>query len=317
MLEQAARQAGDREKLSTHMRSVADLLHEADYWAGAVESEVIDATHVRQAIDQQIYRSDRIHTQILEQIQRGTLLIDTAGERVGQVNGLSLMSLGSISFGRPARITATARLGQGKVVDIEREVELGGAVHSKGVFILSSLLAARYAKDYPLSLSASLAFEQSYGMVEGDSASVAELCALLSSLANVPIRQGMAITGSLNQHGKAQAIGGVNEKIEGFFDVCRAVGLNGEHSVAIPAANAKHLMLRPDIVEAAAEKRFSVFTYQTVDDAITLLTGMAAGQRDELGRYPPDTINHLVDRRLREFADLQRKFGDQRQRAEE
>lgn len=316
MIEQAARHVGDREKLSTHMRSISDLLRESDHWASVDEAEVITGDHVRKAIEQQIYRSDRIRQRVHEEIRRGTLLVDTTGEQVGQVNGLSVISLGSFAFGRPSRITATARLGRGKVVDIEREVELGGAIHSKGVLILSSLLAARYAKDYPLSLTASLVFEQSYGMVDGDSASVAELCALLSTLADVPIRQGLAITGSLNQHGQAQPIGGVNEKIEGFFDVCSAIGLTRDQGVLIPAANAKHLMLRPDVIEAVAAGKFSVYTYETVDDAIALLTGISAGTGDECGVYPPDTINFLVDRRLRELADLQRAFAHREERGE-
>ncbi len=316
MIEQAARQVGDQEKLSTHMRSISDLIRESDYWAGVDEAETISGDHVRTAIDQQIYRSDRVRQRVHEEIRRGTLLVDTAGECVGQVNGLSVLALGKFSFGRPSRITATARMGRGKVVDIEREVELGGAIHSKGVLILSSLLAARYAKDHPLSLSASLVFEQSYGMVDGDSASVAELCALLSTLANVPIRQGLSITGSLNQHGQAQPIGGVNEKIEGFFDVCSAIGLSGEQGVLIPTTNAKHLMLRPDVIEAVADGKFSIFTYDTVDDAIAALTGVEAGTRDRCGAYPPGTINFLVDRRLREMADLQRAFAERSGRGE-
>ena len=310
MIEQAARHVSDKEKLSTHMRSIADLLRESDYWATEAKSDVITCHHVKQAIEQQTYRSDRVRELVHEEIRRGTLLINVTGERVGQVNGLSVSKLGNVAFGRPSRITATARLGRGKVVDIEREAELGGAIHSKGVMILSSLLAARYAKDCPLSLSAHLVFEQSYGMIEGDSASVAEWCALLSALAEVPIKQGLAITGSLNQHGQAQAIGGVIEKIEGFFDACQAVGLSGEQGVLIPEANKKHLMLRPDVVQATADGMFSIYTYETVDDAISMLTGIDAGGRDTYGAYPPDTINYLVDRRLHQYADLLRSFGD-------
>ena len=265
---------------------------------------------MQQSIEQQIYRSDRIRERVHEEIRRKTLLVDTSGEEVGQVNGLSVVSLGNLAFGRPSRITATARLGRGKVIDIEREVELGGSIHSKGVLILSSLLAARYAVDYPLSLSASLVFEQSYGMVDGDSASVAEWCALLSALAGVPIKQNLAITGSLNQRGQAQAIGGVNEKVEGFFDVCDAIGLTGDQGVLIPAANAKHLMLRQDVVAASSEGMFAVYTYETVDEAITLLTGVTAGARDENGAYPADSVNHLVDRRLHQLADLQRSYAE-------
>jgi lon-related putative ATP-dependent protease len=308
MIEQAARHVGDGEKLSTHMRSIADLLRESDYWAGQDAAEVITASHVANAVQQQIYRSDRVRQRIHEEIQRGTLLVDTEGQQVGQVNGLSVIALGSLSFGRPSRITATARLGRGKVVDIERETELGGAIHSKGVLILSSFLAARYAPDRPLSLSASLVFEQSYGLVEGDSASVAELCALLSALGNLPIKQSLAITGSVNQLGQAQAIGGVNEKVEGFFDVCRARGLTGEQGVLIPAANVKHLMLRPDVIEAAEDGEFAVYPYHHVDDALSLLTGVAAGQRDASGKYPAGTANARIDQRLQELIELQRIF---------
>ena len=289
-IEQAARYVGDQQKLSTHMGSIADLIRESDHWAATDSAETISADHVRKAIDQQIYRSDRIRQRIHEEIRRGNLLVDTHGEKVGQVNGLSVLSLGKFYFGRPSRITATAGLGRGKVVDIEREVELGGAIHSKGVLILASFLAARYAKDYPLSLSASLVFEQSYGMVDGDSASVAELCALLSILSEVPIKQGLAITGSLNQHGQAQPIGGVNEKIEGFFDVCREIGLTGDQGVLIPVANAKNLMLRQDVIDAVQAGRFSVYTDSNVDEAISLLTGTEAGTRQLSGQYPVGTV---------------------------
>jgi len=259
---------------------------------------------------QQIYRADRIRELIYEQIRRGTILVDVAGSHVGQINGLSVLEIGSLRFGRPSRITATARLGRGKVLDIEREVELGGPTHSKGVMILSSLLSSRYALDRPLCLSAHLVFEQSYGLVEGDSASMAELCALLSALSNVPIKQGLAITGSVNQFGQAQAIGGATEKIEGYFDVCSATGLTGDQGVIIPASNLPHLMLRPDVLEAVEQGKFSVHTYKTVDEALELLTGMKAGERGEDGSYPEDSINYLVDLRLHEFADMVRKFTD-------
>jgi predicted ATP-dependent protease len=315
-IEQAARYVGDQEKLSTRMGSIADLLRESDHWAATQQAETISADHVRKAIDQQIYRADRIRQLIHEQIRRGDLLVDTRGEKVGQVNGLSVLSLGKFAFGRPSRITATAGLGRGKVVDIEREVELGGAIHSKGVLILSSFLASRYAKDYPLSLSASLVFEQSYGIVDGDSASVAELCALLSTLAEAPIRQSLSITGSLNQHGQAQPIGGVNEKIEGFFDVCQAIGLTGDQGVLIPVSNAKHLMLRPDVIDAVQAGRFAVYTYQDVDEAISILTGTEAGVRELSGKYPPGTLNDRVDLRLRQLAELQRDFNEKSGRGE-
>jgi lon-related putative ATP-dependent protease len=313
MIEQIARHADDSEKLSTHVRSIADLVREADYWAGQAGADVVSRQHVQQAIDHQIHRLDRIRERVQEEIQRGTLLVDTEGACVGQVNGLSVMDLGDFAFGRPSRITATARLGKGELIDIEREVELGGAIHSKGVLILSSFLAARYARDRRLSLSASLVFEQSYGMVDGDSASVAELCALLSALAGLPIKQNLAITGSVNQLGQAQPIGGVNEKTEGFFDVCRARGLTGDQGVLIPSANTKHLMLRTDVVEAAADGQFHVYAFETIDEAIGVLTGVNAGTADAEGNYPPNTVNYLVDRRLSELAELQRRYMEPHQ----
>jgi lon-related putative ATP-dependent protease len=311
VLERSARVAGDSERFTMRLRTLADLLRESDYWAGERNSDAITAAHVDLAIEKQIYRSDRIRQRVQEEIERDLVYIDTQGERVAQVNGLSVIDLGNFAFGRPSRITATARLGRGEVIDIEREVELGGSLHSKGVLILSSYLASRYARKQPLSLSASLVFEQSYGMVEGDSASVAELCAILSALAEAPIRQSLAVTGSVNQLGQVQPIGGVNEKIEGFFDVCRARGLSGEQGVLIPSANVKHLMLRRDVVEAAEAGRFHVYAIKTVDQAISLLTGIAAGQRDSSGNYPPGTINHRVETRLIELAQFRQAYAEQ------
>jgi predicted ATP-dependent protease len=237
-------------------------------------------------------------------------MIDTDGARVGQVNGLSVLQLGEFSFGRPSRITARVRIGRGEVIDVEREVELGGPIHSKGVLILSNFLAARYAADEPLSLSASLAFEQSYSGIEGDSASSAELYVLLSALAEVPIRQDLAVTGSVNQHGEVQAIGGVNEKIEGFFDLCHARGLTGTQGVLVPAANTKHLMLRPDVVAAASAGQFQVYAVSTVDQGIEILTGIAAGEPDARGVYPEGTINRRVADRLRALAEKRRAFAE-------
>jgi predicted ATP-dependent protease len=230
-------------------------------------------------------------------MQRGTIMIDTTGSKVGEINGLSVMMLGGFSFGRPSRISARVRLGKGNVVDIEREVKMGGPIHSKGVLILSHFLGARYALDYPLSLSASLVFEQSYGGIEGDSASSAELYALLSALAQVPIRQSLAVTGSVNQHGEIQAIGGVNEKIEGFFDLCNSRGLSGDEGVLIPASNVKHLMLRHDVVAAVEAGKFSVYPVRTVDEGIELLTGVSAGVRDADGNFSADSINRRVEDR--------------------
>lgn len=309
VIEQAARRAEDGERLSLHMGSLDDLLREADYWAGKAGAERVQAEHVQQAVAAGIRRASRIRERVHEEITRGIQLVDVDGERIGQVNGLSVISLGEFSFGRPSRITATARLGEGEVVDIEREVELGGAIHSKGVLILSSYLAWRYSTDLPLSLAASLTFEQSYGLVEGDSASVAELCALLSVLADAPIRQSLAVTGSVNQHGEVQAIGGVNEKIEGFFDVCAARGLTGRQGVIIPASNRPHLMLRHDVVEAVREGRFHVHAVSHVDQAATLLTGLQAGVPDEAGQWPPESLNARVQARLTTLAQLRQAFS--------
>jgi predicted ATP-dependent protease len=268
----------------------------------------VTADDVQLAIDTKIRRADRIRDLSYEQIARKTILIDTSGATVGQVNGLSVMQLGKFPFGHPARITARVRLGRGHVVDIEREVELGGPLHSKGVLILSAFLGARYCPDMPLSLGASLVFEQSYGGVEGDSASSTELYALLSALAEVPIRQSLAVTGSVNQHGQVQAIGGVNEKIEGFFDVCKQSGLTGDQGVLIPAANVQHLMLRRDVVDAVKEAKFRVYSVRTIDEGIELLTGVPAGARDGDGRFPPDSINGKVEAKLTAYAEAVRRF---------
>lgn len=309
VVEHCSRLADDAEKLTARLGSIADLLRESDYWAGQAGRDVVSRADVQQAIDAQIRRSDRLRERSHEMIEREILLIDTKGARVGQINGLSVLSLGSFAFGRPTRITATVRLGRGEVVDIERKVALGGPIHSKGVLILSSFLAARYAIEHPLSLSASLVFEQSYSGVEGDSASSAELYALLSALSGVPIRQSLAVTGSVNQHGEVQAIGGVNEKIEGFFDVCAKRGLTGDQGVIIPIANTKHLMLRADVVAAAAEGRFRIYAVRTIDEGIELLTGMPAGERGEDGKFPEGTINRLVEDRLIALAERRVSLG--------
>ena len=309
IIERSVRLAGDVHKLSVHLLGVTDLLREADYWASVSGNGTVTASDVQRAIDAQTHRADRLRERVQEMIQRGTILIDTTGERVGQVNGLSVIGLGNFSFGQPSRITARVRMGKGRVIDIEREVELGGPIHSKGVLILSSFLGARYAADYPLSLSASLVFEQSYGGVDGDSASMAELCALLSALAGVPVKQSLAMTGSVNQHGEAQPIGGVNEKIEGFFDVCQARGLTGEQGVIIPASNVQHLMLRQDVVAAVEAGQFHIYTMQTIDQAIELLTGLPAGERGEEGDFAPGSVNQLVEARLIELSEKQRDFA--------
>jgi lon-related putative ATP-dependent protease len=309
VVERASRLADDSERLTTHLEGIADLLREADFWAGEAGAMRIAAEHVERAIDARTRRSDRVRERIHEAIQRGTILIDTRGAVVGQVNGLSVLQLDDFAFGQPTRITARVRLGRGQVVDIEREVALGGPIHSKGVLILSSYLASRYALDKPLSLNASLVFEQSYGGVEGDSASSTELYALLSALAEVPIRQTFAVTGSVNQLGQVQAIGGVNEKIEGFFDVCKAAGLAEGQGVLIPASNVKHLMLRQDVVDAVEAGKFHIYPIGTIDQGIEVLTGVPAGVPDAKGAYPPDSINAKVEARLAAFAEAARRFG--------
>jgi lon-related putative ATP-dependent protease len=308
VIEQGSRMLGDAAKLTTRLRDIEDLLREANYWAQREGVAETSRRHVQAAIDAQIERLDRLRDQAQQGIERNLHLIDTSGAVVGQVNGLTVLMLGSFAFGGPMRITANVRLGDGEIVDIERETELGGPIHSKGVLILSSYLAARYAAEMPLSLRASLVFEQSYGGVEGDSASVAETCALLSTLAGVPIRQSLAVTGSVNQHGRVQAIGGVNEKIEGFFDVCQSRGLDGSHGVLIPAENVQHLMLRHDVVAAVRAGRFNVYPIASIDEAIELLTGVLAGRRDADGAYPEGSVNRRVAQRLEAFAAARRRF---------
>ncbi len=309
IIEQCSRETEDAEKLSLHMGQLKDLILESDYWAGKQGKELVDVEHVQNAIDARIRRADQMQEQIREQILRGIVLIDTQGVCAGQVNGLSVYQLGDYSFGQPSRITATARLGHGNVLDIEREIKLGGPIHSKGVMILSSCLANRYARNLPLSLSATLVFEQSYAGVDGDSASIAEFCALISALSDIPIQQCFAVTGSINQHGETQAIGGVNQKIEGFFDICKARGLSGEQGVIIPRSNLKHLMLRHDVVEAVSNKQFHVHTVDDVNDALELLMGMEAGLADENGNFKKGTINYRVMERLDELHQLHRKYA--------
>jgi len=309
VIEERARYAEDSERLSMHMSSLDDLIEQADYWARQRNSAEIDAGDIAKAVSERRRRLGRMQSRVIDAIKRETLLIDTSGECVGQVNGLSVTDLGDFRYGHPVRITATTRIGTGDVVDIEREVELGGAIHSKGMMILSSALSARYAPDLPLSLRGSVVFEQSYGGVEGDSASVAELSALLSSLSRLPIRQCIAVTGSINQLGRVQAIGGVNEKVEGFYDVCRERGLDGSHGVIIPQDNVKHLMLREDIVDAVRRDAFHIFAVRHIDEAISILTGVDAGERAEDGSFPEDSVNALVERQLVEYATARKSFA--------
>ena len=309
VIEYSSRLAGDAEKLSTHMQTISDILREADYWSGEERRQFVTAVDVQAAIDARRYRTGRLRERIQESILRETLLIDTDGAVVGQINGLAVFMLGNVSFGKPSRITARVRLGKGEVIDIERQVEMGGPLHSKGVMILAGFLGARYAAERPFSMNATLVFEQSYGGVDGDSASSAELYALMSALAEVPIKQSLAVTGSVNQHGQVQAIGGVNEKIEGFFDLCRARELTGEQGVLIPVANIKHLMLRQDVVDAVAAEQFHVYPIRHVDEGIELLTGVPAGEPDENGEYPEESINGRIVNRLIKLAEKQRALA--------
>jgi lon-related putative ATP-dependent protease len=309
VIDEGARLADDREKLSIEIGRIADIVREADYWSGQAKRKVTGRQDVVRAIEEQIQRSDRLRDRAQETMARGIVLVDTEGEKVGQINGLSVLQLGSFAFGRPSRITARVRVGAGRVVDIEREAKLGGPLHSKGVMILWGFLAGRYAQDVPLALAATLVFEQSYGGVDGDSASAAELLALLSALAELPIKQSLAMTGSVNQWGEVQAIGGVNEKIEGFFDICRARGLNEQQGVLIPKANVQHLMLREDVVEAVRHGQFAVYPVGTVDAGIEILTGVKAGERGAEGRFPGGTVNRLVEDKLKSFAERSRTFA--------
>ena len=303
LIDHGARLAGDTVKLTAQVQRLLDVLLEAEHLARRAGSGSVEAQQVVLAIASRRERAARVHERQREAVLRDVLMIATSGERVGQVNGLAVYEVGQELFGLATRITATSRLGDGQVVDIQRETQLGGPLHAKGVLILSSFLAARYSRWSAHAIHASLVFEQTYGLVEGDSASLGELLALLSAIADVPVRQSLAVTGSVNQLGDVQAIGGVNEKIEGFFDICRARGLDGSHGVVVPHANVAHLMLRDDVVEAVAAKRFAVHAVQTVDDAVEVLTGMPAGDP----ALPSDeTVNGRIARRLREYAQLRR-----------
>jgi lon-related putative ATP-dependent protease len=307
VIEEGSREVEDASKLSSRFGKMADFLREADYWAGKNGNGHIDANEIEQAVQANEYRLSRIRERVIEETLRGTLVIATEGEMVGQVNGLTVAILGDYEFGHPSRITATAHIGKGEVIDIEREIELGGPIHSKGVLILSGFISARYCQDAPLSLNASLVFEQTYGGVEGDSASSAELFVLLSALADVPIKQSLAVTGSVNQLGHIQAIGGVNEKIEGFYEVCKQRGLTGDQGVIIPKVNVPHLMLRQEVRKAVADGKFHVYAIETVDDGLELLSGLTAGERAVDGSYPEGSFNQKVESRLQRMAERARE----------
>jgi predicted ATP-dependent protease len=309
LMEHAARLVEDQEKLSSQFMEISDLIREADYWARVEKKTVVDRETVKRSIEEKVFRSNRVEERIQELIAEGTLLVDTEGAEIGQVNGLSVMQLADYAFGRPSRVTARVFMGRGGMVNIEREVKLSGPIHDKGVLILTGYLGGRYAHDKPLSFSASICFEQSYEGVEGDSASSTELYALLSALSGVPLKQGIAVTGSVNQLGKIQPIGGVNQKIEGFYAVCKAKGLTGEQGVIIPKSNERNLMLKDEVVEAVIAGKFNVWSVETIDQGIEILTGVPAGELQPDGNYPEGSISFLVDKRLRDIVESMKKFS--------
>ncbi len=302
VVEYGSRLAEDQNKLSTRFPELADIVREASFYASQDNSKYIKDTHVSKALDEKVYRSDLVDQKFKEMIQRGIILIDTSGAKAGQVNGLSVISLGDFEFGQPSRITASIGMGRGGVIDIERESKLGGQIHTKGVLIISGYLANKYAHDKPLTLSCRLVFEQSYGGVDGDSASSTELYAILSALADLPIKQNFAVTGSVNQKGEVQAIGGANEKIEGFYAVCKARGLKGDEGILVPRSNIQHLMLNEEVVVAVKQGKFHIYPIESIDEGIELLTGVKAGERKSDGSYELGSVHYRVDKRLTDMA---------------
>ena len=317
IVEYGARLVEDQEKLSTRFSDILDVLIESDYWARKDGSELITGTHVEKALDEKTFRLNLIEEKLQDMIAEGTLLVDVQGAVVGQVNGLAIYQMGSFSFGKPSRITCKTFLGRGGIINIEREAKLSGRTHDKGVLILSGYLGSKYAQDRPLSLSISLCFEQSYEGIDGDSASSTELYAILSSLSERPIKQGIAITGSVNQNGEIQAIGGINRKIEGFFDICRIKGMTGDQGVLVPRSNLRNLMLRRDVVEAVEQGKFRIYAVSTIDEGIEVLTGTSAGQRDSEGHFPASSINGMVEKRLEEYSKRLKQFTVSERRKED
>ena len=310
LVEQAVRMSGRQEKISTSFPEITDFIREGDFFAGQENKTLVEEAHVEEAIEARKFRSSMVEDHIQEMIDRGTLMIGVEGEVVGQVNGLAVYSMGDYMFGKPSRITCSTSMGRAGIINIEREADMSGNTHNKGVLILGGYLRKRYAQDKPLTMSASIAFEQSYGGVDGDSASSTEIYALLSSLTEIPIKQYIAVTGSVNQKGEVQAIGGVNEKIEGFFDCCSKMGATNSQGVMIPESNVKDLMLRKDVVEAVKKGQFHVYPVKTIDEGIEILTGKKAGARNAKGAYPKGSINYLVDQKLKELAEGLKNFGN-------
>jgi lon-related putative ATP-dependent protease len=309
LVEFSSRVADDQYKLSIEFSYVADIIRESNYYSTQENSEFITGEHVKKAVEEKVYRSKLIQEKIQEMIKRGFFLIDTVDVSIGQVNGLSVMGLGDFAFGNPSRVTASVGLGREGVIDIEREAKMGGPIHTKGVLILSGYINDKFARDKPLSLSARIVFEQNYEGVEGDSASSTELYSILSALSRLPIKQNIAVTGSVNQKGEVQAIGGVNEKIEGFFEVCKLKGLTGQQGVMIPESNVQNLMLKEEVVDAVKTDKFNIYSVKTIDEGIEFLTGKKAGQRLSDGNFEEDTVNYLVDKQLREMANKLNQYA--------
>ncbi len=305
-----------QKKLSTRFSDVADLVREASYWARKEGSNIVTDKYVDIAYTEKIERVSLIEDKIQEMIEDGTIMIDIDGEKVGQVNGLSVYDMGDYAFGKPSKITAETSMGKAGIINIEREAKLSGKTYDKGMLILEGYFRRKYAQDKPLTMSASICFEQSYGGVDGDSASSTEIYAILSSLSNLPIRQDIAVTGSVNQKGEIQPIGGVNQKIEGFYDVCRAKGLSGTQGVMIPSLNTPDLMLRKDVVQSVSEGKFHVYPVNNIDEGITILTGVEAGEINEDGKCPENTVNFLVDERLKTLATNLKDFGEEEKKKE-
>ena len=309
LVEYSSRVADDQYKLSIQFSHIADIIREANFYAEQENAEFITGDQVKKAIEEKVYRSKLIQEKIQEMIKRGFFLIDTVDKSIGQVNGLSVMGLGDFAFGTPSRVTASISLGRDGVIDIEREAKMGGPIHTKGVLILSGFINDKYAREKPLSLSARIVFEQNYGGVEGDSASSTELYSILSALSGLPIKQNIAVTGSVNQKGEVQAIGGVNEKIEGFFEVCKLKGLTGQQGVMIPESNVQNLMLKEEVIEATKEGKFNIYAAKTIDEGIEFLTGTKAGQRMADGTFEEGSVNYLVNKHLTDMADKLKQYA--------
>lgn len=317
VIEAGSRLAENQNKLSLKFSDIADLIREASYWASKLNSRVVSSEHVQRAIREKVYRSNRIEERLREMVLDGTIIVDTSGEKVGQVNGLAIIDLGDYRFGKPSRITARTYAGKAGVVNIERETKMSGRIHEKAILIITNYLGSRYATKKPISLSASITFEQLYEIVEGDSASCAELYALLSSIAEIPLKQNIAVTGSMDQNGTVQPVGGINEKIEGFFDLCKLNGLDGSHGVIIPKRNVKNLMLKEEVVEAVKKGNFSIYPIQQVDEGLEIITGMPVGELKEDGTYSEGTINYLVVKRLTQISEAIEKKKEKEEGREE